>query len=52
MTGFCEVLIIDCHKRGNMEKAINGKNVGTIIRAEKLFSKKKHGRHCRVPLFN
>ena len=29
-----EVRIINCHKRGNIEKAINGKNVGTIIRAE------------------
>ncbi|MDP3564759.1 MAG: uridylate kinase, partial [Methanoregula sp.] len=28
-----EVRIINCHKRGNIEKAINGKNVGTIIRA-------------------
>jgi molybdenum storage protein len=29
-----EVRIINCHKRGNIEKAIKGKNVGTIIRAE------------------
>jgi len=29
-----EVRIINCHKQGNIEKAINGKNVGTIIRAE------------------
>jgi molybdenum storage protein len=29
-----EVRIINCHKGGNIEKAINGKNVGTIIRAE------------------
>jgi molybdenum storage protein len=29
-----EVRIINCHKRGNIEKAINGKDVGTIIRAE------------------
>ena len=29
-----EVRIINCHKRGNIEKAINGKNIGTIIRAE------------------
>ncbi len=29
-----EVRIINCHNRGNLEKAINGKNVGTIIRAE------------------
>jgi len=29
-----EVRIINCHKRGNIEKAINGKNAGTIIRAE------------------
>ena len=29
-----EVRIINCHKRGTIEKAINGKNVGTIIRAE------------------
>ena len=29
-----EVRIINCHKRGNLEKAIAGKNVGTIIRAE------------------
>jgi molybdenum storage protein len=29
-----EVRIINCHKRGNIEKAINGKNVGTIIRTE------------------
>jgi len=29
-----EVRIINCHKRGNIEKALNGKNVGTIIRAE------------------
>lgn len=28
-----EVRIINCHRRGNIEKAINGKNVGTIIRA-------------------
>jgi molybdenum storage protein len=29
-----EVRIINCHKRGTIEKAISGKNVGTIIRAE------------------
>lgn len=29
-----EVRIINCHKRGNIEKALNGKNPGTIIRAE------------------
>ena len=29
-----EVRIINCHTRGNIEKAIKGKNVGTIIRAE------------------
>ena len=29
-----EVRIINCHERGNIEKAIKGKNVGTIIRAE------------------
>jgi molybdenum storage protein len=29
-----EVRIINCHVRGNIEKAIKGKNVGTIIRAE------------------
>ena len=29
-----EVRIINCHKRGNIEKAIQGENVGTIIRAE------------------
>ena len=29
-----EVRIINCHRRGNIEKAINGKNIGTIIRAE------------------
>jgi molybdenum storage protein len=29
-----EVRIINCHTRGNIEKAINGKNTGTIIRAE------------------
>lgn len=29
-----EIRIINCHKRGNIEKAINGKNAGTIIRAE------------------
>lgn len=28
-----EVKIINCHVRGNIEKAIRGKNVGTIIRA-------------------
>jgi molybdenum storage protein len=28
-----EVKIINCHVRGNIEKAINGRNVGTIIRA-------------------
>ncbi|MFA6226362.1 MAG: uridylate kinase [Methanoregula sp.] len=28
-----EVRIINCHKRGNIENAINGNNVGTIIRA-------------------
>jgi molybdenum storage protein len=29
-----EVRIINCHKKGNIEKAIKGRNVGTIIRAE------------------
>jgi molybdenum storage protein len=29
-----EVRIINCHKRGNIEKAIKGKNIGTVIRAE------------------
>lgn len=29
-----EVRIINCHKRGNIEKALQGKNTGTIIRAE------------------
>jgi len=29
-----EVRIINCHTRGNLGKAISGKNVGTIIRAE------------------
>ena len=29
-----EVRIINCHKRGNIQKAINGKNIGAIIRAE------------------
>ncbi|MHB8053274.1 MAG: amino acid kinase family protein [Methanoregula sp.] len=29
-----EVRIVNCHKRGNIENAINGQNVGTIIRAE------------------
>ena len=29
-----EIRIINCHKKGNIEKAINGKNPGTIIRAE------------------
>jgi len=29
-----EVRITNCHTRGNIEKAINGKNPGTIIRAE------------------
>jgi len=29
-----EVRIINCHKKGNIEKAIGGKNAGTIIRAE------------------
>jgi len=29
-----EVRIVNCHKRGNIEKAINGKNAGTVIRAE------------------
>ncbi|NMB77551.1 MAG: uridylate kinase [Methanomicrobiales archaeon] len=29
-----EVRIINCHERGNIEKAINGKKLGTIIRAE------------------
>jgi len=29
-----EVRITNCHTRGNLEKAINGKNPGTIIRAE------------------
>jgi molybdenum storage protein len=28
-----EVRIINCHKKGTIEKAINGKNPGTIIRA-------------------
>ncbi len=28
-----EIRIINCHKRGMIEKAISGKNVGTIIRA-------------------
>jgi len=29
-----EVRIINCHKRGTIEKAINGINTGTVIRAE------------------
>ena len=29
-----EVRIINCHTKGNIEKAINGKNPGTVIRAE------------------
>ena len=29
-----EVRIINCHKRGTLEQAVNGKNVGTIIRAD------------------
>ena len=29
-----EVKIINCHVKGNIEKAIKGKNVGTIIRAD------------------
>lgn len=29
-----EVRIINCHKRGNLEKAITGKKIGTVIRAE------------------
>jgi molybdenum storage protein len=29
-----EVRIINCHQRGNIEKAINGKKIGTVIRAE------------------
>ncbi|MFA4861737.1 uridylate kinase [Methanoregula sp.] len=29
-----EVRIINCHTRGNIDKAIHGKNVGTIIRAD------------------
>lgn len=29
-----EVRIINCHERGNIEKAINGKKIGTVIRAE------------------
>ncbi len=29
-----EVRIINCHKRGNIEKAINGEKIGTIIRAD------------------
>lgn len=29
-----EVRIINCHKRGTIEKAITGKKIGTIIRAE------------------
>ena len=29
-----EIRIINCHKKGNIEKAIKGENVGTIIRAE------------------
>jgi molybdenum storage protein len=29
-----EVRIINCHKRGNIEKAIRGENPGTIIRAD------------------
>jgi molybdenum storage protein len=29
-----EVRITNCHTRGNIEKAVNGKNTGTIIRAE------------------
>ncbi|MCX6690105.1 MAG: hypothetical protein NTZ39_10545 [Methanoregula sp.] len=29
-----EVRIVNCHTRSNIEKGINDKNVGTIIRAE------------------
>jgi molybdenum storage protein len=29
-----EVRIVNCHKRGNLEKVIAGKKIGTIIRAE------------------
>jgi molybdenum storage protein len=29
-----EVRIINCHKRGTLEKAVNGQTAGTIIRAE------------------
>jgi molybdenum storage protein len=29
-----EVRIINCHKRGNIEKAIKGENPGTIIRTD------------------
>jgi len=29
-----EVRIINCHKKGNIEKAISGRNAGTIIRAD------------------
>ena len=29
-----EIRIVNCHKQGNIEKAINGKNSGTVIRAE------------------
>ena len=29
-----EIRIINCHIKGNIEKAIKGKNVGTVIRAE------------------
>lgn len=29
-----EVRIVNCHKRGTIEKAIAGKNVGTVIRAD------------------
>jgi molybdenum storage protein len=28
-----EIRIINCHIKGNIEKAIKGKNVGTVIRA-------------------
>jgi molybdenum storage protein len=28
-----EVMIINGHKRGTLERALNGENVGTIIRA-------------------
>jgi molybdenum storage protein len=29
-----EVKIINCHLKGNIEKAIKGKSVGTVIRAD------------------